>query len=151
METMGGQKWYQSIHYDVHSCRQVSFTLPQGPPSKPLKTFYVPLVMVSFGARQRTLAVKRVHHCWSTDTNFDPPQLPLDSTYNATYYKMLWESDIWLRLFIWTVSASIYRVTTGLYIFIQSWMMLHDVAFKVWEFRNLPRSAQLWDIRRRIF
>jgi hypothetical protein len=29
METEGGQNWYQSIHYDVLSCRQVSFTLPQ--------------------------------------------------------------------------------------------------------------------------
>jgi hypothetical protein len=34
MGTKGGQNWYQSIHYDVLSCRQVSFTLPQGTPSR---------------------------------------------------------------------------------------------------------------------
>ncbi len=30
----GGQNWYQSIHYDILSFRQVFFTLPQGTPSR---------------------------------------------------------------------------------------------------------------------
>jgi len=34
MTTEGGQNWYQSIHFDVLSDRQVSFTLPQGTPSR---------------------------------------------------------------------------------------------------------------------
>jgi hypothetical protein len=29
-----GRNWYQSIHFDELSCRQVSFTLPQGTPSR---------------------------------------------------------------------------------------------------------------------
>jgi hypothetical protein len=68
MGTKEGQNWYQSIHYDVLSCRG----LPQGTPSreehkrvkkyyKAAKNVYVPLVMVSIGERQKTLAGKRVH------------------------------------------------------------------------------------------
>ncbi len=34
MGTKVGQNWYQSIHYDVLSWWQVSFTLPQGTPSR---------------------------------------------------------------------------------------------------------------------
>ncbi len=34
MGTMGGQNCYQSIPYDILSCRQVSFTLPLGTPSR---------------------------------------------------------------------------------------------------------------------
>jgi hypothetical protein len=34
MGTKVGQNWNQSIHYDILFCRQVSFTLPQGTPSR---------------------------------------------------------------------------------------------------------------------
>jgi hypothetical protein len=35
MATKEGQNWYQSIYYDVLlSCRQMSFILPQGTPSR---------------------------------------------------------------------------------------------------------------------
>jgi hypothetical protein len=34
MGTKGGQNWYQSIHYDVLSCRQLSFAVPQWTPSR---------------------------------------------------------------------------------------------------------------------
>jgi hypothetical protein len=44
--------------------------------------FYTVLVMVSNGARKRTLAGKRVPQNGSIDTNFDPPEFPLDSTFN---------------------------------------------------------------------
>jgi hypothetical protein len=46
MGTKGGQNWYQSIPYDSLSCRQVSFTLPQGTPSREEhKTFSAALVL----------------------------------------------------------------------------------------------------------
>ena len=50
--------------------------------TKAAENVYVSLVMVSIGGRQRTVAGKRVHHNGSIDTNFDPPQFPLDSSFN---------------------------------------------------------------------
>ncbi len=44
-------------------------------------------MMVSLGARWRTLAGKRGHHNGSIDTNFDPPLFPLDSTFNSAKSK----------------------------------------------------------------
>jgi hypothetical protein len=45
--------------------------------TKATKNVYAPLVMVSLGARKRTLADKRVHHNGSIDTNFNPPPPPV--------------------------------------------------------------------------
>jgi hypothetical protein len=45
------------------------------------KYVYAPLVMVSFGAWKTTLAGNTDFHCGSINTNFDPPQFPLDSTF----------------------------------------------------------------------
>jgi hypothetical protein len=50
--------------------------------TKAAENIYAPLEMVSFGARYRTLAGKRVHKNGSIDTNFDHPLFPLDSTFN---------------------------------------------------------------------
>ena len=42
---------------------------------------YAPLVMVSLGAQERTLAGNTVYPYGSIDTTFDPPQFSLDSTF----------------------------------------------------------------------
>jgi hypothetical protein len=34
MKTEGGGEWYQSIHFDKLSCRQVFFSGPKGTPSQ---------------------------------------------------------------------------------------------------------------------
>ena len=50
-------------------------TQPVGMASKSItvaENLYAPLVMVSLGAKYRTLAGKRGHHNGSIDTNFDP-------------------------------------------------------------------------------
>jgi hypothetical protein len=48
---------------------------------KVAENVYAPLMMVL--GKVRTLAGKRVHHNGSIDTNFDPPQFPLDSTFRS--------------------------------------------------------------------
>jgi hypothetical protein len=45
------------------------------------KYIYDTLVMVSLGAWKMTFAGNTVYPCGSIDTNFDPPQFPLDSTF----------------------------------------------------------------------
>jgi hypothetical protein len=52
MGTKGGQNCYQLIHYDVLSCQQVSFTLPQETPSWEEHKFFQE-TLVLFGAIQQ--------------------------------------------------------------------------------------------------
>jgi hypothetical protein len=53
---------------------------------KDAENAYAPLVMVSIGARKRTLANKKVYKNGSIDTSFDPPLFPLDSIFKVTLY-----------------------------------------------------------------
>ncbi len=72
---------FLTTHFGIHR-RQISSTLlclltqQVGMASKSTKAaenVYAPLVMVSLGARLRTLAGNAVYPCGSIDTNFDPP------------------------------------------------------------------------------
>ncbi len=50
--------------------------------TKDPENVYAPLMMVSIGARKRTLAGKTVYNDGSIDGKFDPPLFSLDSTFN---------------------------------------------------------------------
>ena len=66
-------------------------TQPVGIASKSTKdavNVYVPLVMVSLGAQERTLAGNTVYPYGSINTTFDPPPFSLDSTFKGYFVSL---------------------------------------------------------------